>query len=60
VKLCAKIGLSSRNGRLLSGKRLIQESQAALKKAASGGETGIVGFRSDPQKYREFLAKKSK
>lgn len=47
-------GVSSRNGRLVDGPRLLQESSAALHRAheISGH---IVGFEPDPQKYREFL-----
>lgn len=55
---CTSIGLSSRNGRLLSGSRLIQEAKAALKKSSEDEKNCITGFRSDPQKYREFLANK--
>jgi hypothetical protein len=46
-------GLSSRNGRLITGKRLIKEADTSLNK--SDDENPIVGFRSDPEKFREFL-----
>jgi len=50
-------GLSSRNGRLISGNRLIREVSSTLNKADS--DNPIVGFRSDPERFREFLGKNS-
>jgi hypothetical protein len=52
-----KCGLSSRNGRLITGKRLIKEADTSLNKADE--ENPIVGFRSDPEKFREYLSKNS-
>ncbi len=52
------IGLSARNGRLMSGKRLIRETDRALNRAADE-ENGIVAFRVDPEKYRSYIASKS-
>jgi GGDEF domain-containing protein len=52
------IGLSARNGRLLSEKVLLQESQAALERAQKEGENRIVAFKPDPDKYRDFISKK--
>lgn len=52
-----KCGLSSRNGRLITGKRLIKEADTSLNKADE--ENPIVGFRSDPEKFREYLSNKS-
>jgi GGDEF domain-containing protein len=49
-------GLSSRNGRLIDGERLIVESTLALKKADD--RNPIVGFRPDPNKYRDYLSSK--
>ncbi len=49
-------GLSSRNGRLITGKRLIHEAENSLDKADSGSP--IVGFRSDPERFREYLNSK--
>lgn len=47
-------GVSSRNGRLVSGDRVIGECRAALKRAdRSTGK--IVGFQPDPQRYRAYL-----
>ena len=48
-------GLSSRNGRLISGNRLIREASISLNK--TDFENPIVGFRSDPERFREFLGK---
>ncbi len=48
-------GLSSRNGRLISGNRLIREATTSLNK--TDFENPIVGFRSDPERFREFLGK---
>ena len=52
-------GLSSRNGRLISHDRIINEALSALKKAESEHDTPIVGFRPDPGKYRSFIASRS-
>ena len=49
-------GLSSRNGRLLNGSRLIAEAARALGKASSESDNKIIGFRPDPEKYRQFIA----
>jgi|GEM_PF-1299321 len=49
------IGVSSRNGRLVEGNRLITEARGALKKA-SGGSDRIVGFKPDPTRYRQFVS----
>jgi len=52
-----KCGLSSRNGRLITGKRLIKEADTSLNK--SDEENPIVGFRSDPERFREYLSHSS-
>jgi len=49
------IGMSSRNGRLISEKRLMKEAGSALKKADA--DKSIIAFRSDPEKFREFISK---
>jgi len=49
------IGLSSRSGRLIQADRLILEANSALEKAIADPVTYIVAFRSDPEKYREFI-----
>lgn len=48
-------GLSSRNGRLIESATILREAQKALEKAETGMER-IVGFKSDPDRYRQFLA----
>lgn len=52
------IGLSSRNGRLISAKRLINEAKSALEKALTDGSNNIMGFRSDPDRFRKYLLEK--
>lgn len=52
-------GLTSRNGRLLSGDRMIAEGKKALAKAETDGEGSIIGFRPDPIKYRQYIASKA-
>jgi hypothetical protein len=49
------IGLSSRSGRLIEAKRLMLESSTALKKAMADPVSPVIAFKSDPEKYREFL-----
>jgi GGDEF domain-containing protein len=50
------IGLSSRSGRLCNANRLMMEAAEALKKAKSDSKTSIIAFKSDPEKYRAFIA----
>jgi hypothetical protein len=49
-------GLTSRNSRLLSEKRMIQEAQSALSKAVSEPDSTTMSFRTDLNKYREYIA----
>jgi hypothetical protein len=56
--LCA--GLSSRSGRLIDADRLIFETEKALEKALRDPESPLVAFKSDPEKYRSFIASKNK
>lgn len=53
------IGISSRNGRLIRSDRIILEAHAAMKKATKNRETRIIGFKPDPGKYRNYLARQS-
>jgi len=53
------IGLTSRSGRLLNAQRLLLEAGTALKKAKSDPKSPIIAFKSDPEKYREFISKRS-
>jgi hypothetical protein len=49
------IGLSSRSGRLIDADRLMLESSTALEKALEDPVSPVVAFKSDPDKYREFI-----
>ncbi|MBI9106057.1 MAG: hypothetical protein JEZ04_04880 [Spirochaetales bacterium] len=49
-------GLTSRNSRLMSEKRMIQEAKSALSKAVSEPESITMSFRTDLNKYREYIA----
>jgi hypothetical protein len=52
-----RMGLSSRNGRLVEAQRVYDEACAALRKAEHDAENpSIIGFRPDPNKYRTFLS----
>ena len=53
AELC--IGLSSRSGRLLEADRMMLESSRALEKALEDPASPIMAFKSDPEKYREYL-----
>ena len=53
------IGLSSRSGRLLNADRLILEANEALYKAKHEPKSPIMAFKSDPEKYRDFLSKQN-
>ena len=52
-------GISSRNGRLINGNRLIAEASMALNKAFNDPGNKIIAFRSDPEKYRQYIASKA-
>jgi hypothetical protein len=52
-ELC--IGLSSRSGRLIEAERLLFEASQALLKALADPSSPIVAFKSDPEKYRDFI-----
>jgi len=51
------IGLSARGGRYVDARRLLLEATQALKRAGEDPALAIVAFKSDPEKYRAFLAK---
>jgi GGDEF domain-containing protein len=59
LESCLSIGLSSRSGRLINAERLIFEANEALKKAKSDPRTSIVAFKSDLEKYRDYIRTKS-
>ena len=48
-------GLSSRNGRLVEGGRLMREARQALEKAREIPGR-VMGFSPDPQRYRQYLS----
>jgi len=52
------IGITSRSGRLLNSDRLKLEASEALRKAKSDPKAPIIAFKSDPEKYREFILNK--
>ncbi|MDR2069744.1 MAG: hypothetical protein LBP71_07735 [Spirochaetaceae bacterium] len=54
------IGLSSRAGRLVDEERLILEAEKALEKAMEDPVSSVVAFKSDPEKYRAFIASQNK
>ncbi|MDR0503356.1 MAG: hypothetical protein LBH16_08560 [Treponema sp.] len=57
-KDCLCIGLSSRSGRLLNADRMILEAGEALNRAIMDPDTSIIAFKSNLEKYREFVSKK--
>jgi hypothetical protein len=52
-----RIGLSSRSGRLIDADRLLFEASTAL--AKGNPSAPIVAFKSNPEKYRDFVRKGS-
>lgn len=50
------VGISTRSLRLISGKRLFNESEQALFHAMEDKDSPIVAFRVNPDKYRSYLA----
>ena len=49
------IGLSSRSGRIIDAERLMLEAFSALEKALADSSSYVIAFKSDPEKYREFI-----
>jgi len=58
-KDCLCIGLSSRSGRLLNADRLILEASEALNRAIADPDTSIIAFKSNLEKYRNFISRKN-
>jgi len=56
AELCA--GLSSRLGRLVDAERLMLEAGQALNKALTDPGSRVIAFKSDPEKYRDFLRRR--
>jgi len=50
------IGLTSRSGRLVNAQRMMMEAAEALHKAKIDRKSHIIAFKSDPEKYRKFIA----
>jgi hypothetical protein len=50
-----RMGISSRNERLVRAARLLFEASRALDKAGQDPESPIVAFKSDPDKYKAFM-----
>lgn len=50
------IGMTSRAYRLIPASRMIEEAEAALKKAEENNGDPIVAFRANSDKYRNFIA----
>jgi hypothetical protein len=50
-----RIGLSSRAKRSIGAERIMFEAEEALRRAAEDPVSHIVAFKSDPEKYREFV-----
>ena len=53
------IGVSSRSGRLIEAERLLLEASRSLEKAKTEPDSPIIAFKSDPEKYREYIKKGS-
>ena len=53
------IGLTSRSGRLLNADRILFEGMQALEKAKKDPKSSIIAFKSDPEKYRDFIRSNS-
>jgi len=49
------IGLSSRSGRIIDAERLTLEAFSALEKSLEDPFSCTIAFKSDPEKYREFI-----
>jgi len=53
------VGLSSRAGRLIDAPRLMFEASEALEKALADPASHIIAFKSDPEKYRAYIASRN-
>jgi diguanylate cyclase (GGDEF)-like protein len=56
ARYTASLGASSRGGRLVDEKSLLEEAEAAVRKAHSEGGNQVIGFRADPMRFRESLS----
>jgi GGDEF domain-containing protein len=53
-----RAGASSLSGRNVKAADLLGEAAIALEKARAGGRSRVVGFRADPDRYRDYIAGK--
>jgi GGDEF domain-containing protein len=49
------VGVSSRGGRLLEERTLLEEADVSLAKASREGGNQVIGFRADPSRFRDTL-----
>ena len=54
------MGISARTGRPVNAERLMFEAEEALERAMMDPVSHIVAFKSDPEKYREFMETRSR
>jgi GGDEF domain-containing protein len=52
------VGLSARNGRLVSGATLLSEASKALERAQGESPDSIIAFKADPEKYRQLIGQR--
>jgi GGDEF domain-containing protein len=50
------VGVSSRGGRLIDARTILEEADTAVAKASREGGNQVIGFRADPSRYRSELA----
>jgi diguanylate cyclase (GGDEF)-like protein len=50
------VGVSSRGGRLLEARTLLEEAETALAKASREGGNQVIGFRADASRFRASLS----
>jgi hypothetical protein len=55
-KVDLRLGISSRAGRLIDAGRIMLEAAEALKRAAVDPVSHVVAFKSDPEKYRQYIS----
>jgi hypothetical protein len=55
-KIDLRFGISSRSGRLINAERIMMEVEEALKRASGDPVSHSVAFKSDPEKYRQYIS----
>jgi hypothetical protein len=58
-KIDLRFGISSRSGRLINAERIMLEAREALKRAIEDAVSHIVAFKSDPEKYRQYVGSRN-